>query len=357
MFRFFNRLIQYLGTPKALFFLMPLLMLILVVGTISQKWIGLHASLDLFFFSWVIWLYSFPLPGGMIVMSAITLNLTCKFLLKSRWSKDRCGTNLIHLGILILMIGGLATLIFKTDSVMVLPPNQDIQHVQDYVETDLVILKNDRAFYRRSFDTVTPRKIEELPFSLAITDVCQSCAIVLRPEEEKEGWVGAFQSMKLVPTGRALNPEETIQGLSFIVDGTDSQDGKYITFESFPKPPQFISGEDTYTVLVQRHKTELPFSISLTQFDKEMYTGTYRAKNYTSHIQVHDGDIDFPAIITMNEPLRYQGYTFFQSSFIGNDVSVLAVVKNEAYIFPYIASLLITLGLLWQLWTLRRKPS
>jgi len=51
----------------------------------------------------------------------------------------------------------------------------------------------------------------------------------------------------------------------------------------------------------------------------------------------------------MNEPLRYRGYTLYQSSFdLSGDTpyTVLTVVENKGRIFPYIASLLIALGLI-----------
>ena len=51
----------------------------------------------------------------------------------------------------------------------------------------------------------------------------------------------------------------------------------------------------------------------------------------------------------MNEPLRYKGYTFYQSSFIetpDGETSVLAAVKNYGRMFPYISSIIMCIGLL-----------
>ncbi|SVA41121.1 uncharacterized protein METZ01_LOCUS93975, partial [marine metagenome] len=57
-------------------------------------------------------------------------------------------------------------------------------------------------------------------------------------------------------------------------------------------------------------------------------------------------------LIQMNEPLRYKGYTFFQSSFIEGpegETTVLAVVKNYGRLFPYISSIIMCIGLLFHL--------
>ena len=54
----------------------------------------------------------------------------------------------------------------------------------------------------------------------------------------------------------------------------------------------------------------------------------------------------------MNEPLRYKGYTFFQSSYIEKpegETSVFAVVKNYGRLFPYISSIVMCFGLLFHL--------
>lgn len=342
----FKKLGSVLGAPAILFYTLPILIVILVVGTIAQKSIGLHTALETYFYSWVIWKFSVPLPGGLLVMSVITLNLTFKFLLYSRWVRSKMGTNLIHLGVLILMLGGLGTIIFKQDGVIVLPPHAPAQIMQAYVKTDFVVLKNQQYLRRIPFDEVkTGQNIDGLPFDIKILKTCLSCSIELRPENDRKGWVGAAQSMMLVEAPAPLKAEETMQGLSFEVSNLDdAQNGKYLTFESFPKPPQFQVDQDIYEIVVERHRTRLPFTLTLNQFRAEYYPGTMRAKDYISAITVSDNDMVFDAVITMNEPLRHGGYTFYQSSFIENS-SVLAVVKNRASLFPYISSLIVALGL------------
>jgi ABC-type phosphate transport system permease subunit len=57
----------------------------------------------------------------------------------------------------------------------------------------------------------------------------------------------------------------------------------------------------------------------------------------------------------MNNPLRYSGYIFYQSSYI-EDIdgvsSILAVVQNNNYFMPYISSMLMSLGLIVYIFTL-----
>jgi hypothetical protein len=73
------------------------------------------------------------------------------------------------------------------------------------------------------------------------------------------------------------------------------------------------------------------------------------AKSYRSAVEVTEGGITQRSLIQMNEPLRFRGYTLYQSSYSeegGKPVSVFAVVRNAGVYFPYISSLIMCLGLL-----------
>ena len=57
-------------------------------------------------------------------------------------------------------------------------------------------------------------------------------------------------------------------------------------------------------------------------------------------------------LIYMNHPLRYNGLTFFQSSFTPDELTtILQVVSNPGRHFPYISCILIFVGLTVQFGT------
>jgi hypothetical protein len=83
-----------------------------------------------------------------------------------------------------------------------------------------------------------------------------------------------------------------------------------------------------------------------------MHTGTGIAKSYSSEVNLIENGIPRRVLIEMNEPLRHKGYTFFQSSFIEGpegEATVLAAVKNYGRSFPYISSIIMSIGLLLHL--------
>lgn len=78
------------------------------------------------------------------------------------------------------------------------------------------------------------------------------------------------------------------------------------------------------------------------------YANTRKEKSYHSVVRLQDPsrgeDIDFK--IYMNQPLRYQGETFYQASVRGKDTTVLQVVKNRGWLLPYVSCVVVSLGML-----------
>ncbi|MCX5757664.1 MAG: cytochrome c biogenesis protein ResB [Candidatus Hydrogenedentes bacterium] len=96
----------------------------------------------------------------------------------------------------------------------------------------------------------------------------------------------------------------------------------------------------------------LPFTIRLDKFTRELYPGTEIAKTYASDVTRTEGEASQAVRIAMNEPMRYRGYTFYQSSWGPPGAgphdrlySSLAVVHNPAEQLPVYACYVIALGL------------
>lgn len=93
-------------------------------------------------------------------------------------------------------------------------------------------------------------------------------------------------------------------------------------------------------------RIDLGFEIFLEEFTVGRYPGTQRAASYASDVVIPDLG---PWHISMNEPLKYQGYTFYQASFQENEMgeattSILSVNKDPGRFWKYLGSFLIVLG-------------
>ena len=95
-----------------------------------------------------------------------------------------------------------------------------------------------------------------------------------------------------------------------------------------------------------------PYSLTLQDFTHEVYPGTQIPKNFSSKVTLADPEhrrSPLRSLIYMNHPLRYHGDTYYQSGFEpDNSGTVLQVVRNPGYQAPYIACVIVSLGLIFQ---------
>jgi len=110
----------------------------------------------------------------------------------------------------------------------------------------------------------------------------------------------------------------------------------------------------TYVLEFRPQRIYKPYTIQLLEFKHEVFEGTKTPKNFQSRIRLIDAaqKQDREVQIYMNNPLRYDGETFYQSSFLQDDSgTVLQVVRNPGllipgWLLPYISCAMVVIGLL-----------
>ncbi len=344
-----------LARPDILFWTMPFMMVLLVVGTIAQKEQGLFLAHEIYFASFIVWLGFVPFPGGYTLMTVFFVNLLAKFLMFSEWQWRKAGVIITHFGAILLLVGGGFTALTQNETYLVVAEGETTNLTEDYHQRELQIFKDDALVFKlphqqlkAGLNVADPA----LPFTLTLDKYCYSCDISRRPESQQEGWTSPGRFMQLNEGAFKTSDEENLTGIEFTVNGLKQKDNRYVTFDKFPKPPVIEMGGAAYKIMVGRATTPLPFSLTLNKFTRTLHPGTTMASAFQSDITVEDQGQKWPASISMNEPLRYKGYTLYQSSF---DLSgekpftVLHVVRNRGRIFPYAASLIMALGLILHL--------
>ena len=100
----------------------------------------------------------------------------------------------------------------------------------------------------------------------------------------------------------------------------------------------------------------LPYSIRLKRFEMKTNPGTMDPAAYSSHVQVVEGlqknlselDAIDTRHITMNEPLKWKGFTFYQASYVPDmprpTTTILSVNHDPGRGLKYLGSLLLVLG-------------
>ncbi|TVQ00190.1 MAG: cytochrome C biogenesis protein [Planctomycetaceae bacterium] len=114
---------------------------------------------------------------------------------------------------------------------------------------------------------------------------------------------------------------------------------------------QLVVGEDEYKIGLRFARNPKPFWVHLSDVRRVDYSGTDTPRDYRSFIRIVDpetGD-DRREQIWMNNPLRYRGETYYQSSYdrlpSGVELTGLQVVQNSGWLIPYVACSITALGM------------
>lgn len=353
-----KRIGMFLSRPDVFFYTLIWLMILLVLGTVAQKYVGLYAAQQRYFASFIVWAGPLPLPGGMFTMAVIFLGLLSKLVFASPWRWKNSGVIITHIGALLLLLGGLITAFHTTEGSMTIVEGQGADFFSDYHKREFVV-ENTAA--RETFVSIPWKDIRQgavvevpqIKASIEILRACRNCVVsereVLPGDPMLKELRGHAQDVDFDSAPLEKEDTENRAGVLLRLKGAGEADGVYAAFDFSGENPQIAAGGASYRLDLRRARTYLPFEIQLTDFEKQYYPGTDLPRSFKSDIVLIDGDSEWRGVVQMNEPLRYRGYTFYQSSYMDTgekEGTVFAVVKNTGRLFPYISSVVMCIGLL-----------
>lgn len=111
-------------------------------------------------------------------------------------------------------------------------------------------------------------------------------------------------------------------------------------------------GNETWSVQLTRRTLELPFRIFLNKFTVGTDPGTTKAASYESNVKLSLGkEVSKENFqISMNEPLKHGGYTFYQASYQMEEgrppVSIFSVNRDPGRSVKYLGCLVMVLGII-----------
>ena len=297
--------------------------------------------------------------------AAVVLMIGCLMVFKKR-----AGIVLLHSGIILLLVHEVFTGVAAVEGNMRIAEGESANYV--YHNSSVELAFTDRSDPASDHVVVVPRKLlkrgglikdDKLPVDIEV--------------------VSYMKNSDLVGVGRAdasqPNPATAGAGLSAIaieqpeVSGTDASQriniaaayvkllhkgsgqslGTYmvaVLLERTSLPQQSVTVDGrTYELNLRFPRTSKPYSIYLEDFRHDKYIGTETPKNYSSLVRIIDKNqgVDRTVRIWMNNPLRYAGETFYQSSFErGDKVTILQVVRNDGWMLPYLSCMIVGVGMM-----------
>lgn len=306
----------------------------------------------------------FPFPGGLTLGVLLFVNLLAAHLVRFKLTWKRSGIILSHAGVLLLLVGEFVTGAFAKEGNMSIVEGGTANYVEDIRTSELAII--DSSGSSDDFVVVIPQSFLEdsgiisnslLPFDVAVVRWMGNSGLLGPMQQKPPGLPTATAGRGLQISAAPLPAANGVDGNTIDVPSayiTLTKSGKSLGTFLVSVHPQVGTQEvivdgKPYLIELRFERHYKPYSLKLIDFRHDKFVGTEMARNFSSHVQLMDPsrNVDREVYISMNQPLRYAGETFYQSSFMQGDTgTILQVVKNPGWLIPYISCSLVTLGLL-----------
>ncbi len=357
---------DFIASYKLSCILFLLLMVLTYLGTMNQVQEGLYQSQQKYFESlflvhWAFGVVPIPLPGGYLVMIVTFINLTWGAILRAWRGLSHLGILIAHIGVLVLFAGSFVTYMYSTDGHMALYEQQTSNEFESSYEWEIgvrdVVAQGAATEYvipQDDFVKLTGAKsrifrFSALPFDLTIHGYAPNA--VLRAAAQGETAVDG-RVLEVRPLDREWEQNMAGAYATLTAKQGDVKLEKVLWTGTDTPAIAAIDGKQ-YRLELRKRRWQLPFSIRLDKFVRKLHPGTNTPSEFTSDVTKTEEGLSQQVKITMNEPLRHRGYTFYQSSWgppnAGpNDrlYSVFAVVKNPTDQVPLYSCIITTAGLI-----------
>ena len=365
-----SSVLRFLSSLRLTTVCLSLAMVLIFIGTLAQVHLGIHTVQARYFGS--LFLYWSPagtgwkipyFPGGYLLGSVLLANLLAAHFYRFRLSWKKFGIITLHLGVILLLIGQLLTGLFAHETQMHLDAGQTLGYSEVTGKTELAVIDVTNP----AFDQVVviPEDVlarggtiqqATLPFTLRIKQFMGNAQLVMRTQAPgappSPATTGIGPNVVATEMPRTMRDDERDLSAAFVeIDAVGGPIGTWLVSNALAQPQGFEVNGRAFRLVLRQRRDYKPFSLSLIHFAHDRYAGTDIPKNFSSRVRLVDPERheNREVLISMNNPLRYRGYTFYQAAFANEDkTTILQVVKNPAMLLPYIACGLVALGLFAQ---------
>lgn len=416
-----NRVTKFFTSLRLTVVLLAFAIILIWVGTVAQADEGLYQAQTRYFKQWIVlganmFGHHIPLllPGGYLIGSILLINLIAAHIARFQLTWKKFGIHLAHGGIILLLVGQLATDMFSRETMMRLSEGQTKNYSESARYYELAFT-TDAGNGKEQMISIPDRLLAKggdiksgaLPFTIRVKRYFVNSEPAFRAPMMQNGplmatnGIAQYFDFHQIAEGKSMNARN-IPTLLFEILGPNGSLGDWVASDwageeglaadvgqgyssmgdgiantitarlSASQTIQVAGKQFTFTIHPER--IYHPFSLTLLKFTHAVYPGTVSAadpegvpKDFRSRVRLDNPQTGEhrEVEIFMNTPLRYQGETFYQASFDKADphVTVLQVVRNPGWLTPYIGCFLVALGLVIQFmmhltkFVSRRKPS
>ena len=401
-----DRLIKILSSLRLMVVLLAFAILLVFIGTLAQVDEGLYNAQARYFRQWFIFGinmfgHRIPLllPGGYLIGTMLVLNLVAAHINRFQLSTKKIGIQLAHAGVILLLVGQLATDMLAHESQMRFTEGETKSYSESGLHDELAFTSDSGAGEEvvaipgRQLARGGEIKNGNLPFTIRVKSYWKNSETSFRAPMMKNGppltTNGVAANFDFQTAAETNNPDEKnvptalieITGANgslgdWVVSGWTSDDEMVDALrQSYaqqmgPQMAQKIADQLTraqtieaggkkFTFMLRPERVYHPFSLELLKATHTVYEGTDIPKDFRSRVRLTNPQTgeNREVEISMNHPLRYAGLTFYQYQMNAGDAareagraasSVLQVVHNPSWLTPYVGCAMVGLGLVIQ---------
>lgn len=294
-------------------------------------------------------------PGGALLGVLLLANLVAAACDRLQASRRKLGIWLVHAGLVLLFAGEFVTGVYQVDARVGVEEGRTAAFSEEPRRSELVLI--DETDPARDTVYAVPAELlsrggaiddERLPVGLSVVRYLPNARLIRggRGDEATRG-IGLSVGAEAAPP--PAGDDEPAMPAAFVRASAGGEDlGTWLVASGLGMPQTFAHGGRSYRLAMRPVRRYFPFRLSLVKFSHDVYPGTDIPKNFSSLVRLSDpaAGPDREVLISMNNPLRYRGRTFYQSSFGKNDtLSIFQVVENPGWTLPYLSCALVALGL------------
>jgi hypothetical protein len=341
-------------------------------GTLAQVRLGLFFVQEQYFQSAFIWWsptsgsFKIPVfPGGHLIGAVLLVNLIASLIHRFTVSWRKLGIQLIHIGIIVLLAGGFATDLFSVSSYMRIKEGASKNYSEDSSRMELAVTEiTDKESDQITAvpgdllaegGTLTPKS---LPFQIVVRGFYRNSTLSMIGQDAGSAVPAATQgagtriSVQSKPRATKMDERDVMSAvLEIIPEGKGDSLGTWLVSDVMAEAQELHLNGRHWNLELRPARYYKPYRLMLEDFSHETYPGTQIPKDFSSKV-ILDDDVNNDhrqVVIYMNHPFRYLGDTYYQSGFEpDNSGTVLQVVRNPSYQAPYVACVIVSLGMMFQ---------
>jgi hypothetical protein len=397
-----KKIVNFFTSLKLTVVLLAFSIVLVFIGTLAQADEGLYGAQAHYFKQWIVigahvFGHSIPLllPGGYLIGTLLLVNLVASHVYRFEFTFKKTGIQIAHAGVIVLLVGQLSTDLLSRELQMRLNEGESRNYSDSATEFELVFQSGQQvtAVPEKLLKAGTELQIPSLPFTIRVKDHWHNSDVGFRAPMMQNGPPQATNGIALnfdftkkddVKTMDERNvPSAVVEfrtpagslgtwvasdwaGETALVaavrDSFEQQLGSTMAQKvagDLVAPQLVIAGGQKFVFTLRPARVVHPFSLTLLRATHTYYAGSTTPKDFRSRVRIDNRQTgeQREVEISMNHPLRYGGYTYYQYQMdpkqVGDEASqanwsALQVVRNPGWLTPYIGCAMVGIGLVVQ---------